>query len=232
MSAGTVVLWRHGRTAWNAEHRLQGATDIPLDEVGRWQVGQAAQGLSERHVPDRIVTSDLERAADTAEALAELCGLPVERDVRLRERHFGTWEGFTGDEIAERWPQQYATWRSGHDPQREGAETRREVAERMATAVADHAARTATGGTLVVVSHGAAITLGLVTLLGLDPESWRGVFGLHNAHWAVLRRSSGAGRPAWALEAHNQGPAVLVEDWDAGRLTEGVPSTTSDALRT
>ena len=71
MSAGTVVLWRHGRTAWNAEHRLQGATDIPLDDVGRWQIGQAAQGLSERHVPDRVVTSDLERAIEIAEVIAK-----------------------------------------------------------------------------------------------------------------------------------------------------------------
>ncbi|EYR62429.1 phosphoglycerate mutase [Actinotalea ferrariae CF5-4] len=232
MSARTVVLWRHGRTAWNAEHRLQGATDIPLDDVGRWQVGQAAQGLSERLVPDRVVTSDLERAADTAQALADLCGLPVERDARLRERGFGEWEGLTADEIAVRWPDQYEVWRGGHDPHRDGAETRRAVAERMAAAIEEHAGGTATGGTLVVVSHGAAITLGLVTLLGLDAESWRGVFGLHNAHWAVLRRSSGAGRQRWALEAHNQGPAVIVDDWNEGRATEGVPSTTADALRT
>lgn len=232
MSAGTVVLWRHGRTAWNAVHRLQGSTDIALDDVGRWQIGQAAQALSERHVPDRIVTSDLERAVDTAQALADLSGLPVDRDPRLRERHFGEWEGLTGDEIAARWPEQYETWRGGHDPHREGAETRQEVADRVAAAIADHASRTATGGTLVVVSHGAALTLGLVTLLGLDPASWRGVFGLHNAHWSVLRTSSGAGHPRWALEAHNQGPAVLVEDWNKGRPTEGVPSTTADALRT
>ncbi|GGC12875.1 histidine phosphatase family protein [Cellulomonas carbonis] len=232
MTAATVVLWRHGRTEWNAAHRLQGGTDIALDDVGRWQVTRAAQALAERHVPDLIVSSDLGRAADTAQALADLAGLDVVRDARLRERSFGEWEGLTADEIAERWPDQYRAWRGGQDPHRAGAESREAVAERMALAIEEHAGRTPTGGTLVVVSHGAAITLGLVTLLGLDPATWRGLFGLHNAHWSVLRRSAGQGRPRWAVESHNRGPSVLVEDWDAGRPTESVPSSTADALRT
>jgi glucosyl-3-phosphoglycerate phosphatase len=232
VSARTVVLWRHGRTAYNASHRLQGGTDIPLDDVGRWQAQEAAQALSERYVPDRVVSSDLGRAVDTAQALVDLAGLDVERDARLRERGFGEWEGLTAEEIAERWPEQYRVWRSGQDPRREGAESRQEVADRMAEAIVEHAGRTATGGTLVLVSHGAAITLGVVRLLGLDPQSWRGLFGLHNAHWAVLRASAGEGRPRWALEAHNVGPAVVMDDWNAGRPTESLPSSTADAMRT
>jgi len=235
VTARTVVLWRHGRTAWNAEHRLQGATDVPLDDVGRWQAGEAARGLVERYVPDRIVSSDLARAFDTGRALGDLVGLDVEKDPRLRERAFGEWEGLTAAEIEARWPEEHRVWRSGQDPQREGAETRAEVARRMSEAVVEHAGRTPTGGTLVVVSHGAAITLGLVHLLGLDAVTWRGLFGLHNAHWAVLRASSGHGGPRWALEAHNQGPAVVIDDWNAGRPyepTDAIPSSTADALRT
>lgn len=231
MSARTVVLWRHGRTAYNASMRLQGGIDIALDDVGRWQAEQAAQALSERFLPDRIVTSDLGRAVDTGQVLGDLAGVAVERDARLRERSFGEWEGLTSQEIAERWPDQYQVWRSGHDPQRSGAETRVEVAERMAQAIAEHAGSTRTGGTVVLVSHGAAITLGLVRMLGLDPQQWRGLFGLHNAHWSVLRASAGEGRPRWALEAHNHGPAVVVDDWNAGRPTENLPSSTADALR-
>jgi glucosyl-3-phosphoglycerate phosphatase len=235
VSAGTVVLWRHGRTAWNAEHRLQGATDVELDDVGRWQAEVSAAALAERFVPDRVVTSGLVRARDTARALGELAGTEVVVDPRLQERSFGSWEGMTSQEIAERWPEQYQVWRAGHDPEREGAESRRAVAERVSSAVEEHAGRTATGGTLVVVSHGAALTLGLVTLLGLDAASWRGVLGLHNAHWAVLRASAGTGRPRWVLEAHNHGPAVVVDAWNEGRAhepTEAVPSSTADALRT
>lgn len=235
MTAATVVLWRHGRTAFNAEHRLQGATDIPLDDVGRWQVGEAARDLVQRHLPARVVSSDLLRARDTAAALADLAGVDVETDARLRERGFGDWEGLTAEEIEERWPDQFRLWRSGTDPQRHGAETRSAVAQRMAEAIAAHAGRTETGGTLVVVSHGAAITLGLVQLLGLDAGTWRGLFGLHNAHWTVLRASAGQGQPRWAVEAHNHGPAVVMDDWNAGRRhepTEAVPSSTADALRT
>ncbi|WP_250448485.1 histidine phosphatase family protein, partial [Actinotalea sp. C106] len=132
MSAGTVLLWRHGRTAYNAEARLQGQVDIPLDEVGRWQAREAARALQVRHRPRRIVSSDLGRAAATGAALGELAGLEVETDPRLRERGFGAWEGLTSEEIAERWPEEHAVWRRGQDPERAGAETRARVAERMA----------------------------------------------------------------------------------------------------
>ena len=61
-----VVLWRHGRTEYNAARRLQGQIDIPLDEVGRWQGTTAAAALFARHTPVRIVSSDLVRARSTA----------------------------------------------------------------------------------------------------------------------------------------------------------------------
>jgi len=67
-----VVLWRHGRTEYNAARRLQGQIDIPLDEVGRWQGTTAAAALFARHTPVRIVSSDLVRAFDYSEA--ELVG--------------------------------------------------------------------------------------------------------------------------------------------------------------
>jgi glucosyl-3-phosphoglycerate phosphatase len=231
VSARTLLLWRHGRTEYNASARLQGQVDIPLDDVGGWQAGQAAEDIARRHRPTRIVTSDLGRAVATAQALGDLVGVDVEVDERVRERAFGEWEGLTSEEIAARWPEEHRVWRSGGDPARDGAETRREVAERMVEAVEDHAARTPDDGTLVVVSHGAAITLGLTALLGLDAVAWRGIVGLHNAHWATLQFSR-SGRPAWRMESHNLGPSVRVEDWQAGVPTEDLPSSTADALRT
>ncbi|MBX9246076.1 histidine phosphatase family protein [Actinotalea ferrariae] len=232
MAARAVVLWRHGRTAYNAAARLQGHSDIPLDDVGAWQVAEAAQHIAQRHTPARIVSSDLGRAVATARALGELADVPVDVDPRLRERGFGTWEGLTAAEIEERWPDAYAVWRQGKDPQRAGAETRAEVAERMVEAVSEHAAALDDGGTLVVVSHGAAITLGLVALLGLDPAAWRGLGGLHNAHWSLLRASHRDVGPAWYVEAHNHGPAVAVDDWNAGVPADAMPSSTADAMRT
>ena len=95
----SITLVRHGRTAYNAQHRLQGQIDIPLDEVGMWQVRQTASALRELYV-DRhpeaacqlVVCSDLKRAAATAHAFADPLGLDVHPDVRVRERSFGDWE--------------------------------------------------------------------------------------------------------------------------------------------
>lgn len=231
MTAGTVICWRHGRTEYNATTRMQGQIDIPLDDVGAWQVEQAALDLWRRHAPTRIVSSDLGRARATAQQLADLVGLEVGVDTRLRERSFGEWEGLSADEIAERWPEEFAVWQRGGDPKRMGAESRAAVAERFSAAVRELAEPMAHDETLVIVSHGAAVSLGLTALLGLDAVDWRGLVGLHNAHWSVLRASRGDAWPAWRLEAHNVGPSVSVADWNAGVPAESLPSSAADAMR-
>lgn len=229
MTAGAVILWRHGRTAYNAEGRMQGSLDIDLDDVGRWQVAEGAQHLAQRHRPAVVVTSPLRRAVRTATALADVVDVGVVTDPRLRERSFGQWEGCTAQEIRERWPEQAAAWRARDDSQMPGAETRAEVAARMADAIVEHAAALGPDDVLLMVSHGAAITLGIGALLGVD-ASWAGLSGLHNAHWSLLR-PSGRRPGTWYLEAHNQGPAVVVEQWNAGLPSDEVPSSTSDALQ-
>lgn len=215
MTAGRVVLWRHGRTAHNASARLQGQSDIPLDDVGVWQAETAAAALASRYRPTRIVASDLGRARSTAQALADRTGLPLETDARVRERSFGDWEGMTSAEIAERWPEQHAAWVAGHEPERVGAETRQEVRERMTHAVTALAGDLGADDTLVVVSHGAAISLGLTGLLGL-PAGWKGIAGMSNAHWAELQPGRPGSGLAWRLEALNVGPVHASSDWNAG----------------
>lgn len=232
MTAGTIIFWRHGRTEYNASTRLQGQIDIPLDDIGEWQVDQAALDLWRRYSPTRIVASDLGRAVATAQRLADLVGLPVEVDPRLRERSFGAWEGLSAEEIGERWPEDFAVWQRGGDPERANAETRAAVAERFGTAVSELAESMAHDETLVVASHGAAVSLGMTWLFGLDAQAWRGLVGLHNAHWSVLRASRGNARPAWRLESHNVGPSVRVADWNAGVPAESLPSSAADAMRT
>lgn len=232
MTARAVILWRHGRTAYNAAARLQGQIDIPLDEVGLWQVEQAAAHIAVRHHPARIVASDLGRAHSTADALGRITGLTVGLDPRLRERAFGEWEGLTGEEIRARWPEQHATWQAGRDPERTGAESRAEVGVRVAGAVTELAHDLPRDETLVVVSHGAAITLGLAVLLGQDAATWRGLSGLHNAHWTLLRPGRHEGATPWFIEAHNLGPSVAVDDWNAGVPGDAMPSSTADAMRT
>jgi len=216
VSAGTLVLLRHGRTAFNAAMRLQGQSDVPLDDVGRWQAEHGAKALASAHRATRVVTSDLGRAADTARAYAAAVGVEPVLDARLRERSFGEWEGLTGEEIAERWPEQHAAWRRGVEPTRAGAEAKVDVAARMVAAVTEHADALGREDTLVVVSHGAAITLAVTALLGLDPAGWRGLSGLHNVHWSHLHRSAPAATPAWRLVAHNVGAGFPLDEWNAG----------------
>ena len=103
------MLWRHGQTTWNLEHRFQGQTDIPLDETGKAQAEQAARRLATLR-PHALFSSDLTRAQQTAAPLARLTGLPVTLDKDLRERTGGDWEGLTDAEIRERYPAERATW--------------------------------------------------------------------------------------------------------------------------
>lgn len=215
MTVGRLLLWRHGRTAANASFRLQGQIDVPLDEVGRWQARTAAATLVARYEPTAIVSSDLTRAQETAAHLSRSTGLPVTTDERLRERAFGDWEGLTGDEIIASWPEAFEVWRAGGDPEGVGAERRGDVADRMGAALVELAAGYGPPDTLVVVSHGAAISLAVGALLGQSP-TWRGVVGLHNAHWAELSPAHPGAAPAWRLHGFNLGPTDASRDWNAG----------------
>jgi probable phosphoglycerate mutase len=206
-----LVLWRHARTAYNASARLQGQIDIPLDAVGRWQARTAAARLLGRHEPALVVSSDLTRARETAAALASGAGLDVVLDERLRERAFGEWEGLSGDEIGARWPQEYG----GGEPERVGAETRASVAARMAEGVAAHLESLSRTDTLVVVSHGAALSSVVAELLDM-PAASRAFAGMLNAHWAELVAARNDVRPAWRLVGYNIGPSDVSSDWNAG----------------
>ena len=93
----TLLLVRHGETDWNAEGRLQGHTDRPLNDYGRRQAKELAERLAAEGA-DAIYASDLVRAKETAEIVGERLGLTVVVDPDLREKDWGTWEGLTGDE--------------------------------------------------------------------------------------------------------------------------------------
>jgi probable phosphoglycerate mutase len=213
------VLWRHGQTVWNAEHRFQGQSDIPLDETGQAQAERAARLLAALR-PDLIVSSDLTRAAATAAPLARLTGLEVTLDKDLRERHGGRWEGLTDTEIRTRYPVEHANWTPPDgEPSPVVADRVGGALHRIAEAVAAEAVVAEavaeprmTTGLAVVVSHGAALRLGMSRLLGM-PEDLFGVLGpLSNCSWSVLGRRYGR----WRLVEHNAGtlpePVVLSDD--------------------
>jgi broad specificity phosphatase PhoE len=197
-----LLLLRHGRTAWNAERRFQGQADPPLDEVGRMQAYEVA-GLIAAIGPDLLVSSDAARAMQTAERVSAATGLDLVPEPRLRERGLGHWEGLTRDEVAVKYPDEYADWVQGRDVSRRGGESREQVAERALAALRDLPEVT----TLVLVTHSATAMALCATLLGLDQKLH--VLGpLANCHWSELvTEPSGA----WRLRAHNLGvPGVVV----------------------
>jgi glucosyl-3-phosphoglycerate phosphatase len=201
-------LWRHGQTTWNAERRFQGQSDIPLDETGQAQAERAARLLAALG-PDLIVSSDLIRAASTAAALSRLTGLEVTLDKDLRERHGGCWEGLTDTEIRERYPEEHATWTPPDgEPSPVVADRVAAALHRTASAVAEQV--TGHDGLAVVVSHGAALRLGMSRLLGM-PDDLSGVLGpLSNCSWSVL----GVRYGRWRLQEHNAGtlPEPVLSD--------------------
>ena len=197
------MLWRHGQTIWNVEHRFQGQTDIPLDDTGEAQAEYAARRLATLR-PDAIFSSDLTRAAGTAAPLARLTGLTVTLDKDLRERSGGSWEGLTDKEIGERYPAERASW---NPPDGEPTTA---VADRVAGALRRVADYVADGGLAVVVSHGAALRLGMARILGLAEDVF-GVLGpLSNCAWSVVGLRNGR----WRLLEHNAGtlPEPVIGD--------------------
>jgi probable phosphoglycerate mutase len=189
----TLVLWRHGQTAYNVQRRFQGQSDVPLDEVGRQQAAEAARYLAALR-PAAIYSSDLSRASATAGALARLTGLTVQLDKDLRERGGGSWEGLTETEIRERFPVERVTWAP---PDGEPADA---VADRASAALTRIADSLPAGSTAVVVSHGVALGAAAARLLAI---AWEprvlGPFG--NCRWSVLSRR----RTRWRLLEHNVG---------------------------
>jgi glucosyl-3-phosphoglycerate phosphatase len=185
MSARRLVLWRHGQTLWNAENRHQGQIDISLNDVGREQARHAAQTLLAMK-PTHVIASDLERALETGQILADLAGVSLSTDERLRETFAGEWQGMTRDEIVAKYPQDYAAWGGDSEIRPGGGETRWEVSQRVVAAIEDALLNIPAGGTLVVASHGGALRSALGRLLGLDPRQWTILGVLANAQWSVL----------------------------------------------
>jgi uncharacterized phosphatase len=142
---------RHGETDWNRELRLQGSSDIPLNDTGRGQAAEAVSNLAEDHW-DAIVSSPLSRARETAEIIARGLGIelgPVYDD--LVERDYGAAEGATSEEIAERWPDR-------DYPRLEPAES---VVARGRDALTAIAAEYGDDARVLVVCHGTLIRLTL-----------------------------------------------------------------------
>ena len=153
----TLFLVRHGETDWNRDRRIQGSTDIALNDTGRQQARDAATALR-LEIGDSapvIVSSDLGRARETARIIAETLGVPLgDAYPELRERAYGDAEGVDTDEFARRWGDWYSAEIPGAEP---WAALRTRAVRGMRRVARDVRRSDAPTAPVVVVTHGALI---------------------------------------------------------------------------
>jgi broad specificity phosphatase PhoE len=198
-----ILIARHGQSDWNASRRWQGHADRPLTEKGREQAHALAARLA--HIDlDAVYSSDLRRARDTAEIVAESQALEVVVEPDLREVDVGSWSGLTRAEAEERFPEGFERWKLGY-PGWEDGESYEAMTDRVISAVksiaADHA-----DSRILVVSHGGPIRAMHAEALDLDVHAYRRL------------------RP---VEPNARLSAVCFVE---GRLTELCPANDIDAL--
>lgn len=201
MSPARLVLLRHGETDHNAGLRMQGQLDVGLNERGRAQAARVGPLLAKR-CPTRVISSDLARAAVTAAAVAELAGLEVEPDERLRETMLGRWEGLTHAEVEEHTPGGMARWRTEANYAPPGGETRLQVAARGMRVLDE---LTPLESTVVLVAHGGLVAAVTAAALGLPPAHWSALGGVGNTRWVELGPRTVDGAPGWRLQGWNVG---------------------------
>lgn len=197
MSTTDLILLRHGETAWNREHRIQGHLDTPLNDEGVRQARAAARRLeSERArwglVPapgalaPAMVSSDLMRCRQTAGPIAAALDLDCPVDARLRERAYGVFEGRTHPEVQRDDPERFERWlRRDPDFDVEGGESLRTFARRIESVLVELAGAHR-GRTLVVVTHGGVLDVVNRLCRGLSLEAQRD-FEIPNASLNRLR---------------------------------------------
>jgi len=162
-----LLLTRHGQTDWNIAGRYQGQSDIPLNQTGWSQAEGLAKKLSTEKI-HAIYASDLSRAKDTAQAIANFHQLEVYTDLRWRELSFGDWEGMNYKEMSAHSPDVFSKWMI--DPQHistPNGETLAQLAQRVKSAF-EEIKKNHKDETVLVVSHSGALQALLATLLGVD----------------------------------------------------------------
>jgi ribonuclease H / adenosylcobalamin/alpha-ribazole phosphatase len=189
-----MLLLRHGATELSAERRFAGRGDVALTTDGRNQAGLAARRLAIDPGIDVIVTSPLQRARHTAEAVAEATGAPLIVDEGLVEADFGGWEGLTFTEARQRWPDELAAWLASPDAAPPNGESFAMVALRV-LAAADRLIEAHRHERAVVVSHVTPIKTLICRALLAPPEA---MFRM-NLDVASLTR----------IDCHDNGSAVL-----------------------
>lgn len=181
---------RHGESAYNAENRIQGQSDVPLSPLGCRQSEALAAALA-GHPIEAVYSSPLRRARETAEPIARRLGLTVETDPRLMELDAGLFQGQLRTELDKLYPAELAAWLSGDmDFTIPGGESRRMLMLRGEAALRDIAARGHRQA--VVVAHGGLLTVAFKALL-TDPPAMH-PFALQNGSISRLEIDGNSAR--------------------------------------
>ncbi len=158
-----LYLIRHGQTDWNVAGKIQGSTDIPLNDMGRRQAACLARGMEKRPV-EKVFTSTLSRAYETGLAIGKSPNVPVEQLEGLEEVGYGVWEGMTMEEIQEKYPKELELWyNSPVDVAPPEGESQVQVYDRCGRALETILAQAR--GDVAIVSHGATVVFLLEYLL-------------------------------------------------------------------
>ncbi|WP_019139553.1 histidine phosphatase family protein [Noviherbaspirillum massiliense] len=212
-----ILLIRHGETDWNAEKRLQGHLDIPLNAEGRRQAAALGRSLLDEPL-DAIFSSDLQRARQTAEAIAAPRGMTVQIDPGLRERCYGGFEGLTYEEIGERYPEAYLAWKARDPdarfpPGQNLAESLREFSQRAVSAIARLASRDGYRK-IAIVAHGGVLDCAYRAARGMGFERARD-FDIFNASINRLSWNGAALQLMhWGDIAHLAAEAKVLDEVD------------------
>lgn len=218
-----LLVLRHGRTEWNANGRFQGQLDPPLDALGRSQAETVARHLAHLK-PAEILTSDLARAYETADALADLCGINAVREPRLREMHLGAWQGLTREEVIARFPDGFQRWVNGSLEARPAGEngvvgeTYTDVGVRIRELAAEVTERLDDGDLAVFVTHGGTTRAFLGAMLGMPEDVWWRFAPLGNCCWSLLLESDNG----WRLGEHGVGVQETAQPASAPDIEPGM----------
>ena len=165
----TILLIRHGETAWNRGKIFRGVYDIPLNENGRIQASHLAKALVSRHI-DAAYSSPLSRARETAQIVLEPHGIETAIHEGLKDFNYGEWTGLEDEEVARRWPQEHACWTTTpHEIRPPKGDTLQEVFDRAIDAV-EEIAQKHDGRTIALFAHRVVNKLLVLGMLALGPQ--------------------------------------------------------------
>ena len=202
---GRWYLVRHGETAWTRNGRIQGHTDVGLDDQGRRQVRVLAERLTGYRFAV-VYASDLSRAVESARLIVEGSGVPVETDPDLREFSYGEWEGLTTEEAEARDPEDYVRRMAldAHVFAAPGGEDAQQLLGRVRRFYEQAQAHHQPSDNVLVVAHAGSIRALLVCLLGLPDGHFWG-FKVDCGSLSIVSNPPPGGR---VLELWNEVPRI------------------------